>query len=180
MIAWRMAWKDWGFAPALFDQAQQFLRFAENPLQGGSQEGFIRASIVFFLMSFEAFFYELIKGFIQQNRERLAAERPKDLAKVEKQIKGTTGICDAVKDWPKLLTDGSLNPDAEAYRDFRKLTKYRNSLMHGNISEEIPGWAKLLAQDVETVRSAELARRTVSAMLEMVSSHFGVPPPDWT
>jgi hypothetical protein len=178
MIAWRMLWKDWGFAPALFSQAKYFLALARDSAPGNSQEGLIRASIVFFLMSFEAFFLELVKGYIQQNRAKLNEEYPEAVAKVEEALEKKRPFSDAVNKWPKLLTGTSLNSTTEAHQNFLHLTEYRNCLVHGKISEPIPGWGKP-AQDVETVDSAELAQRTVSAMLKMVSSHFGIAPPTW-
>jgi hypothetical protein len=54
MIIWRAMWKDWGFAPSLFAQAKQLLDLAKHS-DGSAQEGCIRASVVFSLMSFEAF-----------------------------------------------------------------------------------------------------------------------------
>ena len=179
MIAWRVLWKDWGFASALFKQARQFLDLAMETAPGNSQEAFIRASIVFSLMSFEAFYLELIKGYVQQNRPALEKEHPGAAAKVEEDLRKNQGILEAVKESPKLLTGGPLDCATEAYRNFVKLTKYRNNLVHGKIVEEIPGWGKLLAQDVETVDSAELAQRTISAMLEVVSSRFGIASPTW-
>jgi hypothetical protein len=179
MIAWRMLWKDWGFSAALFSQAKHFLALATDSSPGTSQEGLIRASIVFFLMSFEAFFVELIKGYIQQNRATLKTEHPEAVAKVEEALKKKRAITDAVREWPKLLTGNSLDSTTEPYQNFKRLTKYRNFLVHGKITEPIPGWGELLAQDVETVDSAALAQRTVSAMLKVVSSHFGIGPPTW-
>src|SRR5690348_11617991 len=64
MLMWRAGWKDWGFAPTLFVQAKQFLDLAKHS-EGYSQEGYIRASIVFFLMSFEAYWRDVIRGHIQ-------------------------------------------------------------------------------------------------------------------
>ena len=179
MIAWRTLWKDWGFAPTLFSQAKHFAGLAADGAPGNSQEGFIRASIVFFLMSFEASFFELIRGFIQESRARLGTGCPGAVVKVEEALKGNTGILEAVQEWPRLLTGNPLVSESGTYRDFVKFTKYRNSLVHGKITDPIPGWDKLMAQDVETVDSAKLAQRTVSDMLEMVSSHFGIAPPTW-
>jgi hypothetical protein len=169
-----MLWKDWGFSEALFSQAKYFLASASDSAPGTPQEGLVRASILFSLMSFEASFFAIVKGYIQRNR---AALNPEAVAWVAEALKKNTGISDAVQEWPKLLRGEPLDSGTEVYRNLVKFTKYRNCLVHGKITDPIPGWGKSLAQDVETVGSAELAQRTVSAMLKVVSDHFGVAPP---
>jgi len=54
MLIWRAVWKDWGFAPTLFAQARQFLELAKHS-DSSAQEAYIRASIVFSVMCFEAY-----------------------------------------------------------------------------------------------------------------------------
>jgi len=178
VTAWRMLWRDWGFAPTLFSQAEHFLELAERSENESPQEGFIRASIVFFLISFEAYFFEFIRGFVQENRADLDAQRPGAVATVEDGLKKNVGVRESVRKWPKLLTGESLDTGTRAYQDFVKLTTYRNWLIHGKITEKIPDWERL-AQECETIESAQLARCTVAAMVEMVSSRFGVSPPAW-
>ena len=64
MLAWRLVWKDWGFAPTLFGQAKHFLELAEGDAIPSAAEAYIRASIVFALVSFEAYFFELVRAYI--------------------------------------------------------------------------------------------------------------------
>lgn len=183
MIAWRMLWKDWEFAPELFKQAERFLDLARNECIGSSQEGFIRASIVFYLMSFEAFFFALVKGYIQQRRTTLS---PSAVLKVER--KKNPRISEVIEAWPELLTGMPLDYGTREYRCWKRLTYYRNALVHGKISEHIEGdekspgsqvWTPPIAQEFETLESVELARRAVSGMMEMTVSCFGIPSPTW-
>ena len=175
MRAWRMLWKDWGFAESLFTQAKHFLASARQSASGSAQEGLIRASIVFSLMSFEAYFFEVVNGYIQQKGATLD---PTGRMKVQDGLVKHTGIHEALRDWPKFLTGNSLDTTTKAYADFVNFTKYRNALLHGKITENIPSWGKL-AQDVETIDGAELAQRTVSEMVKAVARHFGFPIRTW-
>lgn len=174
-ILLRMMWKDWGFAESLFSQANSFLQLASDPSQSSLREACVRAAILFFQMSFEAYFHDAILGYIQQNR---AAIKAPSLDKVEKGIQSTTGIAGAVCKWPKLLTGKSLPAQTQAFKDFSNFLKYRNALVHGSITAKIPGWGKL-AQEVETVQYATLARTTTTEMVKMVAAHFGLPVPAW-
>jgi hypothetical protein len=61
-------------------------------------------------MSFEASFYELIKGFIQEDRVKLNTEYLAAVDQVAQDMKKHRGICHAVKEWPKLLTASLLIP----------------------------------------------------------------------
>lgn len=178
MIAFRMMWKDWGFASTLYSQATRFLDLAEQISVGSEQEGYVRASIVFSVMSFEAFFFrEIIVGYIHQHRATL------DPAKVEKVEGGLSGrggfigIKKALAEWPSLLTGKALDPSASAHY-FVKLLGYRNALTHGDITRHIPQWGKL-AQDVETVDEAKLALKTTAELAKAAALHFGFDAPPW-
>jgi hypothetical protein len=70
MIVFRGLWRDWGFAGSIFGQAKHFLELARQAPPGTMQEGYVRASIVFFLISFEAYFFEVIRGYIQAKRTK--------------------------------------------------------------------------------------------------------------
>jgi hypothetical protein len=85
VIFWRAMWKDWGFAPSLFAQAKQFLDLAKHA-DGSAQEGYVRASIVFALMSFEAYWCDVITGYIQANG---ATVDQSILTKVKKEMART-------------------------------------------------------------------------------------------
>jgi len=175
MLSWRMLWKDWGFAASLFNQAKNFLASAKQIAGGSAQQGLVRASIVFSLMSFEAYFFEIVKGYMQ---EKGATLDPMVLRKVQDGFAKHAGIHEAVRDWPKFLTGKSLDATTNAYANFANLTKYRNALLHGKITEKIPSWGKL-AQDVETIEAAEFAQRTAAEMVKVVASHFGFAIPTW-
>lgn len=169
-------WKDWGLAGTLYSQAERFLDLAKQTAVGSSeQEGYIRASLVFCVMSFEAFFFrEIIMGYIQNHRADLDAANVK---KVEEGLYGTakggfTGVTDAVKKWPGLLTGAALN--TPACDDLAKLLEYRNALSHGDITRQLPKWGKL-AQEVETTANAELALEAVAKMKKAAALHFGFP-----
>jgi len=171
-------WKDWGFAATLRSQAKHFLDLAKQTVIGGEQEGYIRASIVFSVMSFEAFFFrEIIQGYIEQHRAAIA---PKNLKKVEDGLNGKnggfTGIQKAVKTWPELLTGANLVGSEGV--DFLKFVNYRNALAHGDITRRIPEWGTL-AQEVETVANAELALHAIGEFKKHVAQHFGFSPPTW-
>jgi hypothetical protein len=56
--------------------------------------------------------------------------------------------------------------------------KYRNSLVHGDVTARISSWGKL-AQDIETLDYAALAHTTTVAMVETVADHFGLVRPAW-
>jgi hypothetical protein len=117
-------WKDWGLATTLRGQAKRFLELAKQTPVGSEQEGYVRASIVFSVISFEAFFFrEIIWGFIEQNSATLD---PKNAQKVDNGLNGRngqrfTGIKEAVKTWPRLLTRRALDPSASA--DFVKVAR---------------------------------------------------------
>src|SRR5882724_5199171 len=98
MIIWRAIWKDWGFAPSLFAQAKQFLDLAKHS-DGSVQEGHIRASIVFSLMSFEAYWGDVIRGYIQ---EKGAAVDQAKLAKIKKDMP-RIDLKKALESWPQAL-----------------------------------------------------------------------------
>ena len=177
MITTRMAWKDWGFAESIFSQSKHFLDLAKQNTTSSIQEGYIRASIVFSLMSFEAYFGEVVRGYIQQRGATI--NNPTGLKKVENGLRKHNGIHAAVRDWPKYLTGNSLDTTTKSYADFVNFTQYRNALVHGNITEKIPSWGKL-AQDVETIDNAELAQGTILQMIKVVAAHFGFNVPTWT
>jgi hypothetical protein len=169
-------WKDWGLAPTLRSQAKRFLDLAEQTTVGAEQEGYIRASIVFSSMSFEAFFFrEIIRGYIEQHR---AAIVPENLKIVEDGLNGKnggfTGIQKALKTWPELLTGASLVGSESV--DFLKFVNYRNALAHGDITRQIPEWGNL-AQEVETVANAEFALHAIGEFKKHVAKHFGFSPP---
>ena len=175
MLAHRMLWKDWGFAPTLFGQARHFLELAKGDAVPSAGEAYVRASIVFALVSFEAYFFELLRAYIQQNK---GAINPAALIKVEHGLQRKTGITAAIQKWPKLLTGRPLDETAKPYGDLLEFISYRNSLLHGKITEKIPLSGKL-AQDIETVDSADLAQRTVSNMVRVIAKHFGFDTPNW-
>lgn len=159
----------------MFSQAKHFLDLARQTKSGPTQEGYVRASIVFFLICFEAYFFEVVMGYIQ---EKGASIDPGELKKVEDGFRQNTGIHGAVRDWPKCLTGTSLDTQTKSYQDFVNFTKYRNALVHGKITEKIPSWGKL-AQDIETIDHAELAQQTISEMIKSVAPHFGFDLPTW-
>jgi hypothetical protein len=97
MIVFRGLWRDWGFAGSIFGQAKHFLELARQAPPGTMQEGYVRASIVFFLISFEAYFFEVIRGYIQAKRTTID---PAGLKKVEDELQLNTGIHEAVRYWP--------------------------------------------------------------------------------
>ena len=181
-------WKDWGFAATLCDQAKHFLDMARQTATGSEQEGYIRASIVFAVMSFEAFFFrEVITGYIQRHRTKLDATKVK---KVEDGLSGKeglsekalrrgirrfTGIQTAVKTWPQSLTGKTLT--STAFDDFMTLLDYRNALAHGDITRKFDRLllGDTLAQEVETVANTELALQTISEMKMAAALHFGFP-----
>jgi hypothetical protein len=131
-------------------------------------------------MSFEAFFYrEIIEGFIEQNR---AALDPKAVQRVDNGLNGKnrerfTGIRQAVETWPRLLTGRALDPSASA--EFVRLLDYRNALAHGDITKKLQRWGGKLAQEVETVATAELALHMIGEFRTHVAQHFGFGPPPW-
>jgi hypothetical protein len=172
-----MMWKDWGLAGTLYSQAEHFLDLAKQTAVGSEQEGYIRASIVFAVMSFEAlFFREIIRGYIQKHTGTIDTA---NLAKVEAGLygKGFAGILEAVSDWPLWLTGNNLDADASVYADFKGILDYRNALAHGDITRELrsPLWENKLAQDIETVANAELALQTISEMRKAAALRFGFP-----
>jgi hypothetical protein len=177
VIVWsRAMWKDWGFAPSLFVQAKQFSDLAKHS-DGSAQEGFIRASIVFSLMSFEAYWRDVITGYIQANAATVDQSR---LAQVKKEMAHRTDLKKALESWPQALVGTPLDTSAKVYDDFSNFREYRNILVHGKISEPIrSSWGKL-AQEIETVECAELARRTVSEIINMVARHFCYSMPAWS
>src|SRR5688572_16284594 len=100
LLAWRALWKDWGFANALFRQGEHFLRTASQSSDARVREGYIRASILFFLMAFEAYFHAAIRGYVQQNR---ASIPPAKLQQLEKKMGEKSGrLAEAVRTWPAL------------------------------------------------------------------------------
>lgn len=170
----RAMWKDWGFAPSLFAQAKQFLELAKHS-DGHAREGYIRASIVFSLMCFEAYWRDVINGYIQEKGntvERSSLEKiRRDMARID--------LKKALERWPQELVGTPLDISAKCYDDFSNFREYRNFLVHGKISEPIrSSWGKL-AQEIETIECAELSRRTVSDMIKMVAQHFGYDTPAW-
>lgn len=180
MLVFRTMWRDWGLATTLSSQAKHLLELAKQTPVGNVQEGYVRASIVFSVMSFEAFFYrEIIGGFIEQNR---AALDPKAVQKVENGLNGKkgvgfTGIERAVETWPRLLTGRALDPSASA--ELVRLLDYRNALAHGDITRKLQRWGGKLAQEVETVATAELALHMIGEFKTHVAQHFGFSPPPW-
>jgi hypothetical protein len=172
-------WKDWGFAATLRSQARHFQHLAQRTAVGGEQEGCIRASIVFSVMSFEAlFFREIIRGYIDRHRAEIA---PKNLEKVEDGLNGKkgrfTGIWKAVTTWPELLTGANLAVGFQCV-DFLKLVDYRNALVHGDIARQL-AQSGTLAQEVETVANAELALHVIGEFEKHVAQHFGFSLPAW-
>jgi len=170
MLIWRAVWKDWGFAPTLFAQAQ-FLELAKHS-DSSAQEAYIRASIVFSVMCFEAYWHDVITGYIQKNGAG------SELDKVKKGMRNA-GFKKSLERWPKMLVRKPFDTGAKFYDNFSNFREYRNLLVHGKISEPIrASWGKL-AQEIETVECAELAHRTVSEMVNMVAQHFGCSSPAW-
>jgi hypothetical protein len=168
-------WKDWGFAPSLFAQAKQFLDLAKHS-DGSAQEGYIRASIVFSLMSFEAYWRDVIRGYIQEKGATVDQSR---LATVKKEMKEDIGLKKALESWPQALVGTSLDTNAKCYDEFSNFREYRNFLVHGKILEPIrSSWGKS-SHEIETVEYAELSRRTVSEMIKMVAERFGYSIPEW-
>lgn len=175
MLIFRAMWRDWGFAPSLFAQAKQFLDFVKQS-DGPTQEGYIRASIVFSLMSFEAYWRDVISGYIQAKGATVDKSR---LAKVRREMGANIGLKKALESWPQDLIGRPLDNSTRFYEDFSNFREYRNSLVHGKIAEPIHSSWRKLAQEVETVEYAELSRRTVSDMITMVAQHFGYDIPAW-
>jgi hypothetical protein len=178
MLVFRSLWKDWGLAAALRSQASHFLELAQQA-PAGEQESFVRASLLFSVMSFEAFFFrECIMGYIQQHHGVLD---PKKVKKVRDGLSGKdgkfTGITSALNTWPPSLTGKNLTAPTE----FTTLLAYRNAIVHGDITKELPNplWGCKLAQEVETVASADRALETVSQMIKAAALHFGFSPPPW-
>lgn len=171
VIIWRAEWKDWGFAPALFAQAKQFLDLAKHS-DDPSQEGYIRASIVFSLMSFEAYWRNVIRGYLQTKGATV------DQSGWRRKL-ARTELKKALESWPEQLVGAPLRTSDKLYDDFSNLREYRNLLVHGKIEEPIrSSWGKL-AQDIETIEYAELSRSTVSEMIKLVAQHFGDDIPAW-
>ncbi len=167
-------WKDWGFAPSLFAQAKEFLDLAKR---SGTPEGYIRASIVFSLMSFEAYWGNVIRGYIQQKGNGI--HNPAKLPEIQKALNNRFSIKTALETWPQLLVGEPLDTSTEFYENFDNFREYRNCLVHGKISEPIrSSWGKL-AQDVETISDAGLAHQTVRKMVKVVALHFGYAIPTW-
>lgn len=168
-------WKDWGLAATLRRQANGFLQLAKQTRNANEQEAYVRASMVFSVMSFEAFFFrEVVKSYIQKNAATLDAA---NVAKVEGGLNGPhfTGIKKAMKKWPILLGLKPLNSASTEYLD--KLLGYRNALAHGNITRSLGEGG--LAQDVETTHDAEIALKKVGELIKEVAQHFGFTPPPW-
>jgi hypothetical protein len=171
MLMWRAGWKDWGFAPALFAQAKQFLKLAKHSAES-LQEGYIRASIVFFLMSFEAYWRDIIRGCLQAKGVTV------DHSSWRRKL-ARTDLKTALESWPQELVGTPLRTSDKFYDDFSNFREYRNLLVHGKIEEPIrSSWGKL-AQDIETIEYAELSQRTVSEMITLVAQHFGHEIPAW-
>lgn len=164
-------WKYWGFEASLFAQAKYFLDGAKGNIQ---QEANVRATIVFSLMSFEAYWYEVVKGYIQVQRANIL---PANLVKVEDELNRRIGIKKSLNKWPELLTGTPLNLSAGCYQQWNHFRDYRNFLVHGDISGKLPSGR--LAQDVETVAEATLALQAVSDMIRLVATHFKFPIPSW-
>ena len=175
LVAWRGLWKDSGFAPTIFNQARRFFALAIASRVETDRSAHIRACIVFALMAFEAYFFELIRGFIQANRQRLDVQ---NLQRLEDGIAERTGITRAVSEWPELLTGTSLDKGRRTYSDLMNAIQYRNALVHGKITEPIPSLGKL-AQDLETCGYAQAVIVIVSEMISVVAAHFGFKIPDW-
>jgi hypothetical protein len=170
----RAMWKDWGFAPSLFSHAKDFLGLAKKST-GRVQEGFVRAAIIFSLMSFEAYWRDVIRGYIQTNRRSID---PSKLLKVEKELNTSRiGIHEALNNWPKVLTGKPLDTATKSFGNFVNFKEYRNLLVHGKITDKVPSGK--LAQDVETISEAELALQTVSEVIKIVAVHFGFSVPTW-
>jgi hypothetical protein len=167
----RAMWKDWGFAPSLFAQAKQFLDLAKISAE---QEAHIRATIVFSIMAFEAYWHDLIRGFIQEKGARIPQQ---NVQEVEDQLL-RSGINNALRQWPKLLVGKPLDMSTPSYLNFDSFRQYRNCLVHGNIVGRLPSGR--LAQEVETIPDAELAVETVSDLVRIVATHFGFPVPTWS
>jgi hypothetical protein len=175
LIPLLMMWKDWGFSPSLFGQAKHFLELARHDTDPQAREGHIRASIVFSHMAFEAYFREAVLGYIQQ---RSSAIDKSKLKQVEGGLHKRTGIQKAIREWPTLLTGQPLDSGTKLYKDWVNFTQYRNSLLHGKITEPISSSGKL-AQEVETIEDAELAMATIAGMINAVAGHFKFDVPTW-
>ena len=175
MLMFRMMWKDWGFADSLFSQAQAFLDLANAAPRDKASEAYIRATIIFSQMAFEAYFRSVVRGYIQQHRPTIPSA---SLEKVELAIERNTGISVAVRDWPKWLTGNSLDTEDALYRNFTNFIQYRNALVHGAITAKIASWGRL-AQDVETTDYAALAQTTTIGMVKVVAAHFDFTTPAW-
>jgi hypothetical protein len=175
LIPLRMMWKDWGFAPALFAQAEHFLELARRDTNYHVREGYIRASIVFFRMAFETYFLDVVRGYIQQRHSAIDIMK---LNQVEMGIQKRIGIKKAICKWPDLLTGQPLDNGTKLYQDWDNFTQYRNALVHGKITEPIPSWGKL-AQEVKTIEGVEHARATIAGMIKTVAGHFKFDVPTW-
>jgi hypothetical protein len=167
-----MMWKDWGFASTIFQQAKRFIELART---GTDQESHIRASIVFSMLAFEAYFNEAVRVYIENNRASIA---PAELQKVENGMRSRIGIAEALKKWPAYLTGNPLDTKSEPITTFTMFREYRNALVHAKIADVLPSVGKL-AQELETIENAELANETVSKMVKLIASHFGLETPTW-
>ena len=172
----RTMWKDWGFAQAVYGQAKHFLDLAKGSQNPTDKDGYVRAAFVFFVISFEAHFYEVVRGFIQAHRPSVA---PQELRRVEDELKRNIGMQKAVREWPQRLTGRSLDTQGPLFTELIKVIEYRNWLVHGKIAQTVPSWRKL-AQEIETTENAERAGETVAAMVAQVSQHFGFETPHWS
>ncbi len=175
MLTWRAAWRDWGFAENLYRQASRFTNLAGSAGEEDEKLAYVRASIVFSLISFEAHFNEVVRRYLQANREKIV---PDNLGRVEKGLASRTPIDRALREWPALLTGSSLNTETEPYLSYSSFREYRNSLVHGKITQPIQSLG-VLVQDMETVDNARRSVRAVAEMIVLVSRHFSFDPPSW-
>ena len=172
MILSRMMWKDWGFEPAIHQQAKRFAELAHNDEE---QEAHIRASIIFSLLCVEAHYNAIVRSYMQDHRSTIPAAK---LKKVESSLRARSGITNALETWPALLTGTSLDRKSATYTTYTQFREYRNALIHADITRPLRT-AGELAQEMETVENADLAFETTAEMIRMISLHFGYDVPAW-
>ncbi len=134
----RAMWRDWGFAPALLSQAKLFIDMVKK---GESQEACIRASILFSMMSFEAYFRDVVREYIETNRATISAATVQE---VEEQLAARTGIERALNHWPAMLTG---QPSIPPHRFTRTMTVLRNTAISWCMEKSqrkrgLVGWPK--------------------------------------
>ncbi len=175
ILTLRSMWRDWGFPSQVLQQAKTFSALANSARGDDLRLAYIRASILFSLVALEGHFHQVVRGYIEANRNGID---PANLQRAEEEAAKRLGIDRALRNWPGLLTGNDLDTNAEPYTTYSCFRAYRNVLVHGNITAPIQS-SSTLAQDLETSENAELANTTARRMINMISRHFGFECPTW-